>query len=651
VESSSVLAAQVRELEHRITVASTRTRVGLALVALLGVVLIAGNDWNAPVRLTIGLGLFTGAVLTLGFLLQLGDLAHRTRELTATLARGLESVAAPLPADSGAITVPVPASLEEHALAVYNRVRKEIERRSRVSEDLDRRAFEASTLYDLMLRMSADLKLETALKMALYSSMGVFGVTEGILLLAEPDGALVAATVRVMHEPPGPGPVAFPADPERRAALSELSQPIPFAVLARRPPLVAFATQLTDAFPGFLPEVACPLANQGQFVGLMLLGARITREPYSAENFRFFDTIAPAVALVIKNARMVDSLEESNRALDRKVGELELLNEISRNLNVVGDLGDVLATVLELSARGVDASGGAVHLFDPATGGLHRAALCGPLPPLAGAVPIPLGTGLLGSVGQSLKALLVGPGHPFGPEELGFASGSEIQSILSVPLTLERRLVGLLTMVNKTGGRPFTDSDLTWMQTVANHTASVMENLRLFKLATEDGLTGLYVHRYFQIRLREELSRSARNGRPVSLLLADIDHFKQVNDLHGHQTGDVVLREVAKALRANLRDVDVPARYGGEEMAVILPETDSAGALVVAERIRSAIESHPTSNIIITVSIGVSTVASPDNSRAARDALDALARDLIERADQALYAAKRAGRNRVTVAA
>lgn len=655
MESSAILTAQVAQLEHRISLASSRARVGLFFVGIMGVTLVAGNAWSAPVRLTIGLALFIGAVITLAFLLQLGDLAQRTRELTTLLARGLESVVEPLPPDSGAIPLPLPSTLEEHAITVYNRVRKEIDRRRRLSEDLDRRVFEATTLYDLMLRMSEDLKLDAALKLALYSAMGVFGVTEGlILLVTEADeSVLEAATVRVVAEG-SEAPRTFALAPDSRAALASLSRPLPYTELERQASLIPFASHLTRAYPGFTPAAACPLAIHSKFVGLMLLGPKVTKEAYTSENFRLLETIAPAVALVVRNARVVTSLEKSNSALDQKVQELELLNDISKNLNVVGELSEILVTVLEQAARGVECTSGAIHLFDPATGTLQRAALCGPFAPLEGALPTPLGTGLLGAVGQSLKPLRVGPGHPFGPEELGFATGSEIRSILSVPLTLERRLVGLLTMINKTQDRAFTDSDQSWMQTVANHTASVMENLRLFKLATEDGLTGLYVHRYFQIRLREELSRSLRHGRPLALVLCDVDHFKEVNDRHGHQTGDVVLREVARILRSSLRDVDVAARYGGEEMAVILPETDTAGARVVAERIRAAIESQIFTagevQMHITASFGVATVIPQAGTRPSRDTLELMARDLVERTDQSLYAAKRAGRNRVEIA-
>jgi diguanylate cyclase (GGDEF)-like protein len=106
------------------------------------------------------------------------------------------------------------------------------------------------------------------------------------------------------------------------------------------------------------------------------------------------------------------------------------------------------------------------------------------------------------------------------------------------------------------------------------------------RLATTDGLTGLLNHRAFQARTDEALAQARRYGRACALLLTDVDHFKSVNDTHGHPIGDLVLKGVAQILREKARDTDLVARYGGEEFAVIMPETDGKGALVIAERIR-----------------------------------------------------------------
>ncbi|MCA8899978.1 MAG: PleD family two-component system response regulator [Hyphomonas sp.] len=163
------------------------------------------------------------------------------------------------------------------------------------------------------------------------------------------------------------------------------------------------------------------------------------------------------------------------------------------------------------------------------------------------------------------------------------------------------------------------------------------------ELSVIDQLTGLYNRRYMMSQLRQLMQRSVMGGKPVSVMMADIDHFKTVNDTYGHDAGDEVLEEVANRLRENVRPMDVVCRPGGEEFLVIMPETPGDLACAAAERIRRAVAGEPfliaggEMNISITVSAGVSTIAGPDDTIA----------DLTKRADLALYNAKTAGRNRV----
>lgn len=179
-------------------------------------------------------------------------------------------------------------------------------------------------------------------------------------------------------------------------------------------------------------------------------------------------------------------------------------------------------------------------------------------------------------------------------------------------------------------------------------------NERLQQLALTDELTGLYNHRYFVQRLSQEAARADRLAAPLSLLFADLDHFKKVNDDHGHQAGDRVLAQVATVLRhavegtsvvARLRKSDVVTRYGGEEFAILLLDARAAGARAVAERIRLAIEEQAVplpggAEVRVTASLGVACL--PDDASSAEA--------LVRAADEALYRAKREGRNRVECA-
>jgi diguanylate cyclase (GGDEF)-like protein len=181
--------------------------------------------------------------------------------------------------------------------------------------------------------------------------------------------------------------------------------------------------------------------------------------------------------------------------------------------------------------------------------------------------------------------------------------------------------------------------------------AGALETLRVAlqearRASMTDEMTGIWNYRYFRLRIDEEIQRARRFQHPVSLLLLDLDHFKEANDRYGHQQGDSILRQLARRVGASIRDVDTFARYGGEEFVLILPETDAAGAMVVAEKLRAEIGARPfdcgpaQTTGTVTVSIGVA--CHPMNGETAVA--------LIRAADIALYRAKAAGRDRVVLA-
>lgn len=162
----------------------------------------------------------------------------------------------------------------------------------------------------------------------------------------------------------------------------------------------------------------------------------------------------------------------------------------------------------------------------------------------------------------------------------------------------------------------------------------------IYKMTIVDALTGAHNKRYFLEFLEREIARCQRYGRPLSLLMFDIDHFKQINDTHGHLTGDYVLKELSKRLLGRIRKEELLARYGGEEFAATLPETDHAGAMEFAEQIRTIVSSEPFEyegdRFKITVSIGVATLSGD---------VDIEPNAFIKLADENLYRAKRGGRN------
>jgi len=218
------------------------------------------------------------------------------------------------------------------------------------------------------------------------------------------------------------------------------------------------------------------------------------------------------------------------------------------------------------------------------------------------------------------------------------------KSILCAPIMNKGKLTGILYMENNLVAGAFTPERLKLLRVISAQAAISLENARLFELATTDGLTKLFVHRYFQLLLDQEVHNHQRFKRPFSIVMMDIDDFKVINDTYGHPTGDKVLRHVARAIKKNTRAVDVAARYGGEEFVLILPETDLENARVAAEKICDFIEQmeiqHGHEKIRVTISAGVASFP--------RHAGDK--QTLIRSADGALYIAKRSGKNRVCVA-
>ncbi len=224
-------------------------------------------------------------------------------------------------------------------------------------------------------------------------------------------------------------------------------------------------------------------------------------------------------------------------------------------------------------------------------------------------------------------------------------------SVALLPLVHRGAFIGSLNLGSRDAARFATGNSTDFLERLAALVAvcldSALATERLKLAGLTDGLTGVHNRRYFESRCLEEVQAARRSRQPLVCLLLDVDHFKRINDTHGHPAGDAVLRYVARLIRAQLRGSDVVARYGGEEFVMLLPATPLPAALDTAERIRRVIaaQSMPVQVVEplrITVSIGAALL--PDEGEA--DAAVSAAA-LVQRADQALYAAKQGGRNRV----
>jgi diguanylate cyclase (GGDEF)-like protein len=223
------------------------------------------------------------------------------------------------------------------------------------------------------------------------------------------------------------------------------------------------------------------------------------------------------------------------------------------------------------------------------------------------------------------------------------------RGLVMLPLVAKDQSIGLVELFSKTPVR-WTDQRLQLARTMANEAAMALENARLYEdarnLADRDPLTGFYNHRFLHERLGEEVVRAQRARRPLSVLMLDLDDFKLVNDTFGHLFGDRVLTWTAELIRSTLRGSDIPARYGGDEFAIILPETDHEEARRAAERILEAFRERAfvgeqRGPVPISASIGVASY--PQHGRTPTE--------LIAAADRALYTVKRDGGHDAAVAA
>lgn len=235
---------------------------------------------------------------------------------------------------------------------------------------------------------------------------------------------------------------------------------------------------------------------------------------------------------------------------------------------------------------------------------------------------------------------------PKGKVQRSFAKNYTTKSCIIAPLICHGRVVGVLNVTDKNDGTMFNTSEVAVIELFRQLIGASIGNVKLFeksqRLAQTDGLTGMFNHRTFYETLDNELRRSQRYGGTVAIIMADIDNLKPINDNFGHRAGDMTIRQISRRLQACIRQIDTAARYGGDEFAIILPNTSLEDATMVAERMVKMVSESPIifdhQKINLSISVGVGQYES-----------GTCAGDVARAADEALYAAKQAGKNTVKV--
>jgi diguanylate cyclase (GGDEF)-like protein len=342
--------------------------------------------------------------------------------------------------------------------------------------------------------------------------------------------------------------------------------------------------------------------------------------------------------------KLMEQWRQASNLANKQANELAIFSEISRELASSLDLREVLEALVERGLRLGDADAVTVFVRNRETGELTDYRVTAAARDELKHLPPPRPDGLTNSVARSGEAAFIGDArtHPL------YADGAypDLCSIASLPLRFEGEVVGVMNM-GYIRPHQFDDEEIRLFSTLADAAAVTVNNAamheRILRLAVTDDLTGLANRRRFLEVLRSEMHRARRYGRPLTLLMVDLDRLKQINDQYGHAAGDAMLRGVAQCMRSNVRDTDLPARLGGDEFAVLFPETSGEAAVAIAERIRASVENFSVAVDDATVS---STVSIGLVSRSPGDLHDLPS--FIRLADDALYRSKIMGRNAVT---
>jgi diguanylate cyclase (GGDEF)-like protein len=391
-------------------------------------------------------------------------------------------------------------------------------------------------------------------------------------------------------------------------------------------------------------SIAVPVMIREQVYGVIILHSTQETHAFDHEDLRLLSVISDQVAVAIENNRLYRETESA-------LSEHQALYSIGLMLTKEEDMARIMSTIVDSAVKITMTKAGSLALYDRESKEFYLAASVGFTPAFSS---LPRWKrregGLTSRILASVDPVVINDISTTLDGVSTLIMKENIKSLVAVPLRLDNRVVGILYVDDFTP-REFTSREISALSLLANQAAIALLKAQAMQQTMEfaitDGLTKLFNHRYFQERLDQELRRSRRYKHPISLIMADIDFFKNYNDQFGHPRGDTALKTVAGILRAMTRETDIIARYGGEEFVLVLPETTKTEATMLAKRIVEAIEAEsffgeeamPGGKF--TISMGVA--AMPDDASNKQDLIDA--------ADKSLYKAKDGGRNQVVTAA
>ena len=382
--------------------------------------------------------------------------------------------------------------------------------------------------------------------------------------------------------------------------------------------------------------IGVPMLDKENLLGVIYVES-LRRDELQSDDMQTLQALANQVATSLQKARLYERTQTHLQIMTT-------LQSISHTVTSSLDLDEILNNVIQLLKDSFGYSYLSIYLFEDGT--LYMGAQLG-YPDTQIIYEIPMTSGVIGRTARTKETQFV---RDVSQDSDFLPASYEVKNEIAVPLIKDNNVLGVLNVESK-GEIPLNENDVNLLNTLAGSVAVAIDNARLHAevklMAMTDVVSGMANRRAFDETLYGEITRASRYSQPISLIILDLDSFKEYNDKWGHPAGDIRLREIADLLRSNVRDPDLAARYGGEEFALILPNTSKGGAIRLAERLRQSAEegapqksdgTYPIPGY--TISLGVATY--PDDATSMEE--------LLHMADNAELMAKRLGKNQVYAA-
>ncbi len=372
---------------------------------------------------------------------------------------------------------------------------------------------------------------------------------------------------------------------------------------------------------------------------------QVYNTPLDQETVQMITAFCRHIAISLENISLRQEVRKHSKVLS-------VVTDFGVAINSKLDSQDLYQAILFKTLEVLQAEQGSLMIFEDASEELSIKCIKGINSKLVERLRLTPGEGISGIAFEAGKPLLVKDieSDPRFPSNR--RARYRTKSCMSIPLAINERKIGVLNIADKVSGEAFDENDLNLLVSIASHASVALDRAESYqrsedlrKISITDPLTELFNRRFFQNRLIDEIERGKRHNQPLSLIMLDIDNFKEYNDTYGHLAGDEALKITAGVIRGSIRNIDMVARYGGEEFAVILPMTEAYAARDIAERIRSGVASryYPDEahrmDVRLSVSLGIASFP--------EDADNLL--NLVGNADKALYLAKVSGKNRVSI--